>query len=171
MRNYANSWLLVEMNGGGGGFLKKNSRDSREICFIFSFFFIRFLIVLEGRILDRVNFVDFSHFFFFFFSSINFSRVVSFVSFARDEVGAWSYGNVGQEVARWRRRQCMPLVAVDRDITTAGNVSIHRVGSSRYLQSRFIAPDVSHPRVSYITPCVKCVGITFRNGKHISLIL
>lgn len=54
-----------------------------------------------------------------------------------------------------------PWCLVDRDITTAGNVSIHRVGSWRYLQSRFIAPDVSHPRVSYITPCVKCVGITF----------
>lgn len=66
------------MNGGGGGFLKKNSRDSREICFIFSFFFIRFLIVLEGRILDRVNFVDFSHFLFLFFFFHQFfeSRIV-----------------------------------------------------------------------------------------------
>lgn len=162
------------MNGGGGGFLKKNSRDSREICFIFSFSFHSIFNCFGRKDSKSRRFRSSRRFFSFsfsFFFSINFSRVVSFVSFARDEVGAWSYGNVGQEVARWRRRQCMPLVAVDRDITTVGNVSIHRVGSSRYLQSRFIAPDVSHPRVSYITPCVKCVGITFRNSKHISPIL
>lgn len=48
---------------GGGGSLKKNSRDS-EFCFIFPFFFIRFLIVLGGR---RSRRFCSSHRFFSFF--------------------------------------------------------------------------------------------------------
>lgn len=79
------------MNGGGGGFLKKNSRDSREICFIFSFFFYLIFNCFgrkDSRSRKFRSSRGFFSFSFFFFFSINFSRVVSFVSFARDEVGA-----------------------------------------------------------------------------------
>lgn len=94
----------------GGGFLKKNSRDSHESCFIIIIIFFYPIFNCFEREDCRSCRFCFSRRFFFFFFSISFLRVVSFVSFARDEVEAWSYGNVGQEVARWRRRQCMPLV-------------------------------------------------------------
>lgn len=59
---------------GGGGSLKKNSRDS-EFCFIFPFFFIRFLIVLGGRRSRR--FCSSRRFFsFFYFHQFFETRIV-----------------------------------------------------------------------------------------------